>query len=96
MAKEIILKHKGGPYGDECSYYEFNTSTIMTLKDFAETIAANKKEWGYIKTSYFGDSLIEYSHGKIIYHTDKLNSLVTPKGDASGGWSRMDYIIKLM
>ena len=96
MAKEIILKHKGGPYGDECSDYEFNTSTIMTLKDFAETIAADKKEWGYIKTSCFEEPLVEYSHGKITYYTDKFGSLVTPRGSANGGWSRMDYIIKLM
>ena len=96
MAKEIILKYKGGPYGDECSDYEFNTSTIMTFKDFVETIAADKKEWVYIKTSYFGDPLAEYSHGEITYYTDKLGSFVTPQGSASGGWSRMDYIINLV
>ena len=96
MAKGIELKYKGGPYGDECSDYEFNTSTIMTLKDFAETIAANKKEWGYIKTSYFGDPLVEYSHGEITYHIDRVDKFIVPNGSAHGGWSRMDYIIKII
>lgn len=96
MAKGIELKHKGGPYGDECSDYEFETATLMTLKEFVETVASNKKEWGYIRTSYFGKTLADYSHGEITYHTDDLDRLVVPKGYASGGWTRMDYIIDLV
>lgn len=96
MAKGIELRYKGGPYGDESSDYEFETFTIMTLKEFVETIASDKREWGYIRTSYFGKPLADYSHGEITYHTDDLDRLVVPKGLAYGGWSRMDYIIKII
>lgn len=96
MAKGIELKYISGPHGDECSYYEFETMTLMTFKEFVETIASDKREWGYIRTNYFGKSLADYSHGEITYHTDDLDRLVVPKGHASGGWSRMDYIIDLV
>lgn len=96
MAKGIELKHKGGPYGDECSEYEFNTFTIMTIKEFLEAIAADKKEWGYVRTSYFGDTIAEYSHGEITYHIDCVDKFIAQKGSAYGGWSRMDYIIKII
>ena len=96
MAKGIELKHKGGPYGDECSDYEFKTSTIMTIKEFLEAIAADKKEWGYIRTNYFGDPIAEYSHGEITYHTNDIDKLIDPHGFAYGGWSRMDYIVKII
>ena len=96
MAKGIELKYKGGPYGDECSEYEFKTFTIMTIKEFLETIAADKKEWGCVRMSYFGDPIAEYSHGEITYHTDYIDRFIVPKGLAYGGWSRMDYIIKII
>ena len=96
MAKGIELKYKGGPYGDECSEYEFETFTIMTIKEFLETIAADKKEWGYIRTNYFGDLIAEYSHGEITYHIDCVDKLIDLHGFAYGGWSRMDYVIKII
>lgn len=96
MAKGIELKYKGGPYGDGCSDYEFETYTLMTIKEFLETIAADKKEWGYIRTSYFGDLIAEYSHGKITYYIDYVDKLIAPNGSVSGGWSRMDYIVKII
>lgn len=96
MAKGIELKHKGGPYGDECSDYEFKTSTIITIKEFLEAIAADKKEWGAVQTSYFGDPIAEYSHGEITYHTNNIDKFIAQNGSAHGGWSRMDYIVKII
>ena len=68
----------------------------MTIKEFLETIAADKQEWGCVRTSYFGDPIAEYSHGEITYHIDCVDKFVVPRGLACGGWSRMDYIIKII
>ena len=49
MPNKLIMKCVGGPYGDCTSTYEFTMLKQMTLKEFAEMVAADKKEWGAIR-----------------------------------------------
>lgn len=68
-----------------------------------EVLSSRPNEWGYIGIfkpgiSYiFGDPNCEYRYGKII--TDRLSDDILCKVikeiRADGGYSRMDYIIKL-
>lgn len=65
--------------------------TVGDLIDYALTI--RKDEWGEFEVDH---CRIEYRHGKIVNGEEiiphvkdvKINKLI-----ASGGWSRMDYIV---
>ena len=95
MTNNITMTHTGGPYGDECSSYKFTLNREMTLKEFAEMIAVDKREWGYISLG-FNNRLVDYKRGEIRYKPDVSKDIIIAKeGTAHGGWSRMDYYIKL-
>ena len=92
--RNITMIHTGGPYGDCCSSYKFILDKEMTLQEFAKTIAADKREWGVIKLSPFGEILVDYSDGKITYRGNK-NLVIATEGTAHGGWSNMDYYVRI-
>ena len=98
MSNELIMRCIGGPYGDCTSSYEFTMTKQMTLKEFAEMVAADGKEWGAIrKGSSFGTVLAEYDrNGEIKYsvYADP-NAILEPNGTANGGWSLMDYHVNI-
>lgn len=98
MDKKLIMKCVGGPYGDCTSSYEFTMAQQMTLKEFAEMVAADGEEWGAIrKGSAFGDVLAEYNRSGEIKYRDYAdpNAMLEPKGIAHGGWSLMDYHVNI-
>lgn len=98
MSNKIIMKCVGGPYGDCTSSYEFTLTEQMTLKEFAEMVAADGEEWGAIrKGSSFGDVLAEYNRSGEIKYRDYANpnAILELKGTAHGGWSLMDYHVKI-
>ena len=98
MSNKLIMKCVGGPYGDCTSTYEFTMTEQMTLKEFAEMVAADGEEWGAIrKGSSFGEVLAEYNRsGEIKYHDcADPNAILELKGTAQGGWSLMDYHVKI-
>ena len=98
MSNELIMKCVGGPYGDCTSSYEFTMTKQMTLKEFAEMVAADGKEWGAIrKGSAIGAILAEYNRSGEIKYSDCAdpNAILEPKGTAHGGWSLMDYYVKI-
>lgn len=93
MPKNIIMKHTGGPYGDEMSTYKFTViGEEMTLEQFAEAVAEDEREWGEIRRGWMGEVLASYKYGKINYRADK-NIILAKEGSASGGWSLMDYYV---
>lgn len=98
MPNKINLMCVGGPYGDCTSAYEFTMPKQMTLKEFAEMVAADGKEWGAIrKGSPFGDVLAEYNRSGEIKYRDYAdpNAILELKGTAHGGWSLMDYHVNI-
>lgn len=98
--KQINFIHKGGPYGDETSWYEVKVPENTTFIDFVKGILLHRpKEWGAFKeTNLFGPTIVEYSYGeyKIVdeekYKEVQLKTI--KKITANGGWSLMDYYIE--
>ena len=98
MSNKLIMKCIGGPYGDSTSTYEFTMTKQMTLKEFAEMVAADGEEWGAIrKGSSFGDVLAEYNRNGEIKYRDYAdpNAILKTEGTANGGWSLMDYHVEI-
>lgn len=90
------------PESRDCTCgYKIELDKEYTVRTFVDTVLKERnKEWGYIgiynQESFFGGHNCEYRYGKII--TDPLDDSVLDKTivevTASGGWSRMDYVIK--
>ena len=93
--------HTSGPYGDETSKYDVRLKKEYTVKEFVEKVLLNKDEWGYIgiykRCEIFGKPNCEYWKGKLT--TNPLPEEYLDKKirecKASGGWTRMDYILYL-
>lgn len=90
----ITLTRIGGPYGDECSTYKFVLNREMTLQEFAEHIAVDREDWGEI-ININGGTLAEYNKEKIGYCANR-NMVIAKEGKACGGWSNMDYYVKVV
>lgn len=100
---KIAGEESGGPLGGMAPY-EVTLLEKCTVKEFVEYVLNTKDDWGYIgiynpeKGPFFGYPNIQYSGGKL-----KAGSIVEDFGEfldkpvinatASGGWSRMDYIL---
>lgn len=96
----------GGPCSDETSCYEAVVlKENATVQDLINHIIQDcTGEWGYIDLKdkdcpwYSSTYRLEYRWGKIV--SDNIpdsykNIPLPPKLKASGGWSRMDYIIPI-
>ena len=89
----IELIYKAGPFGD-CSYlYELKFTSPMTVGDFINEVL-KKGEWGYIMIE---ERRMEYRHDKMLYGMwDDIKDCEVVPISAHGGWSRMDYELKLI
>ena len=73
----------------------------MTVGEFVQSVLTNEpEEWGYIGIydgkSIFGDPCCSYKYGKILSKLpENVMDKVILSANASGGWSRMDYILKI-
>lgn len=97
----IKWHHAGGPYGDETSRYDLEFIKPYTVQELIDEVLKDVREWGYIgiytEGTTFGEPVCEYSHGKLITPNlpdEYLNKKIV-KCKASGGWTRMDYLIYL-
>ena len=82
--------------GDCISHYDATFETNPTLKEFVDwLLTKNSNEWGYV----FGNGFfVEYSCGNIVKLCDNYNEIKNKKislQKMDGGWSRMDYRIKI-
>lgn len=101
---KIAGEESGGPLGGTAPY-NIVLHEKCTVREFVEYVLNNKSnEWGYIginnpeKNPFFGYPNIQYSCGRI-----KAGYIIEDFGEfldkpiinvtASGGWSRMDYIL---
>lgn len=91
----------GSTSGDCTAPYSVSNYKAQTVGEFIEEVLQNKAEWGYIKVcipncSWLDYPSCEYRYGSIVEELDssyldkKIKSV-----DASGGWTRMDYYIKI-
>ena len=89
-----------GPHGDGSSYYTVQTSRECSVQEVVDYAVAREKEWGYIGidngSAVFGDPCCEYKWGSLLSSLP-AEVLDKPVGaiQASGGWSRMDFMIEL-
>lgn len=86
--------------GDCTCGYKVLLDKEYTVKEFVDTVLSERnKEWGYIgiynPSDFFENTRIEYKHGEI--KSEKFgNDILSKKimsASASGGWSRMDYVL---
>lgn len=95
-----------GPFGDCTSKYEVVVNIEMTFNELIDEILKHTNEWGKISIindySFKWDCLhcCEYEYGSLkqnredIFTQEELNSTIE-KIVSYGGWSNMDYKIKL-
>ena len=91
----------GGPLGG-CAPYKVEFRRECTVKEFIESVL-HQNEWGYIGIYstepdgvFFGKPCCEYSGNHLKSHLpDEYLDRKIKKAKASGGYSRMDYILYL-
>lgn len=89
------LKQSGSTAGDCTAPYDVILTGEYTVKQFIDEVLSRKEEWGVIDN--FRYKPVQYKYGKLLTLPEKLflNSKIRI-AYASGGWSRMDYILKLV
>ena len=97
----IVSSHEIGIFCGACDYeYSIKLNKICTVKEFIDDVLTNVNEWGYIginnNFNIFGDPYCAYGDGKLLSDmpSNILNKKVV-KATATGGWTRMDYILHL-
>ncbi len=89
----IELIHKAGPFGDCTSFYELRIASSMTVEDFINEVL-KKGEWGYIDIE---DRRLEYRYNKMVNGKwDDIKDRKIAPVSAHGGWTCMDYTLKLI
>ncbi len=97
----IKLRQNTKVKGDETAGYEVILTKEYTVRSFVnELLTERKGEWGHVGvddgSSIFGSPNLEYKWGKLLSELPKeiLDKKII-SATASGGWSRMDYKLKL-
>lgn len=103
--KDITMEmiHTGGPYGDSCSSYDVQLNKACTVQEFVDMVLKERpNEWGefIIITNFYYKSqkdYCKYEYGKITndFKNSETKSQIISKVKAHGGWTAMDYIIKV-
>lgn len=86
-------------YGSD--YFDVIFHKQMTVREFVEEVVSNEREWGCIRVDigeeyYWDNPTCEYKWGKLLsilpgeYLDKKIIS-----GRSDGGWSQMDYLLKI-
>ena len=82
--------------GDATTTYNIEVTKEMLLTEFCENVVeSNPKEWGSIFVN--GDKVAEYHYGRIVAEGAFFRYCSKPltSGWANGGWSAMDYHMKV-
>lgn len=95
------LQQCGREGGDCTAPYKVILDRSYTVRTFIDAVLNGRStEWGYIGINdghtIFGNPSCEYRYGKL---QNAMNECVLDKAvisvKASGGWTRMDYLIKV-
>lgn len=91
----IKLKQITRTFGDETAGYEVVLDKEYTVDELFKQIVSRKSDWGYFTIK--GSISSEYKWGSIIVDIIKEDSVKKVSSvSASGGWSRMDYVIEVI
>lgn len=98
----MFKRIQSGRYGSDCTApYDIVLEKDYTVEEFINAVLCEYcDEWGYFGVydgkSVFGNPECEYSHGSVLNSLPE-NILQTKilSVDASGGWTRMDYMFHL-
>lgn len=93
---------------DTTAEYDVTFTERLTVGHFVDRILKSTHDWGYIgiratdskvdvKHAVYGYPCIEYQYGDIITRNNlkRFSDRVIKSVHASGGWSRMDYLLSL-
>ena len=95
------------PVSGDCTCgYNVILDREYTVKDFIDTVLSERAgEWGYIGIydqsdfvgRHFGNPNAEYRYGKLVSDNfpEDILSKEIKSVSASGGWSRMDYVLHI-
>ena len=102
MINMIRLKRISEEYGDCSADYEVKLDKEYTVKEFSEWISQQKGEWGHIaiynpNVSWVEYERYEYKYGQWIGKPipESLMKKKIVNVSAHGGWSQMNYTIKV-
>ena len=89
------------PEGSDCTApYGVELNGEYTVAEFITDVLKDEREWGYIGIddgkAIFGNPCREYKGGKMLSTLpDDFLTMKVTRARASGGWSRMDYLLKV-
>lgn len=93
------------PTGGDCTAgYSVKMDKEYTVKEFVDEILKNANEWGYIGIFKEGQAWYErgtphceFRRSELITKLpDEIMDKIIVNAKASGGWSRMDYLLTLI
>lgn len=97
MGKVFSTRQKG-PEGSDCTApYTVTLHGMVTLRSFVDAVLGRRTDWGHISI-YDGkkERHAGYDHGKMESRLpDALLDREVRHASASGGWTRMDYVVEL-
>lgn len=100
---KIFELRQCGPTGGDCTapYDVILLSKEITVKQFVEDVLSDDGEWGRFSIGqnyFYPEACAWYRYGKMEEENHELipyyDKIIT-KAKASGGWSRMDYMIEI-
>lgn len=97
--KMFKLKEIAGPFGDCTSIYSVELDAVYTVKEFIDAVLEHRSnEWGSIEIENLKAAHeCEYANGTIkcgLFSPEILRKTVI-SAKARGGWTRMDYQLKI-
>lgn len=88
----INLTRTSEIFSDSTADYVVETDKEYLLRDFINEVLLNKNQWGEFQ---IGKLRLPYKHGKLMSGMPLEASNLIAEVDAHGGWSLMNYYIKL-
>lgn len=95
----VFTMTQSGPEGGDCTApYKIHLADGATVGEVVVQILENRSDWGIIQVHALDGNQkprrADYKHGSIDNaEIAKVMPLPVKKASASGGWSRMDYIL---
>lgn len=96
MANTVFTKKSVGSIGGDCtSRYALSLKKKATVREFIDAIISDKQEWGHISVSDGPGIWFKNGEYQMSSNMEKMLNKKVKKASASGGWSRMDYVLQV-
>ena len=101
MKLRLQFKQSGRMRGDCIAPFDVTLSRECTLRELIAAVLERTEEWGYIGIDsdehFIPYPSCSYRYGKVISNdlTDEELDSPIQSVSATGGWSNMDYFVKL-